>query len=67
MYYIYIYIYIEREREREREAPLVAQLVMNLPAMQETWVYFLEKEMATHSCILAWNKYGPRNLVGYSL
>ena len=35
-------------------------LVKNLPAMQETWVQFLlwedplEKEMATHSSILAW-------------
>ena len=41
-------------------ASLVAQLVKNLPAMQETWVQFLgwedplEKEMATHSSILAW-------------
>ena len=41
-------------------ASLVAQLVQNLPAMQETWVQFLgwedplEKEMATHSSILAW-------------
>jgi len=39
---------------------LVAQLVKNLPAMQETWVQSLgwddplEKETATHSCILAW-------------
>ena len=39
---------------------LIAQLVKNLPAMQETWVRFLgqedalEKEMATHSNILAW-------------
>ena len=38
---------------------LIAQLVKNLPAMQETWVRFLgqedalEKEMATHSNILA--------------
>ena len=38
----------------------VAQRVKNLPAMQETWVWFLgwddalEKEMATHSGILAW-------------
>ena len=37
-----------------------AQLVKNLPAMQETWVQSLgqddplEKEMATHSSILAW-------------
>ena len=39
---------------------LVAQLVKNLPAMQETgvpsvdWKDPLEKEMATHSSILAW-------------
>jgi len=39
---------------------LVAQLVKNPPAVQETWVRFLdwedplEKEMATHSSILAW-------------
>jgi len=35
---------------------LVAQMVKNLPAMQETQVQEdpLEKEMATHSCILAW-------------
>ena len=39
---------------------LVAQLVKNLPAMQETWVWYLsqedplEKEMATHSSIPAW-------------
>ena len=39
---------------------LVAQLVKNLPAVQETQVRFLgredalEKEMATHTSILAW-------------
>ena len=39
---------------------LVSQLVKNLPAVQETWVQSLgwedplEKEMATHSSILAW-------------
>ena len=39
---------------------LVAQMVKNLPAMQETPVqslgkeYLLEKEMATHSSILLW-------------
>ena len=38
----------------------VAQSVKNLPAVQETWVRSLgwedplEKEMATHSSILAW-------------
>ena len=42
------------------EASLVAQMKKNLPAMQETWVRslgwedLLEKEMATHSSILAW-------------
>ena len=38
----------------------MAQTVKNLSAMQDTWVrsqdweYLLEKEMATHSKILAW-------------
>ena len=38
----------------------MAQMVKNPPAMQETWVQslgredILEKEMATHSSILAW-------------
>ena len=41
-------------------ASLVVQLVKNLPAVQETWVWSLgwedplEKEMATHSSTLAW-------------
>ena len=41
-------------------ASLVAQLVKNLPAMQETWVQTpggkdpLKKGMATHSSIRAW-------------
>ena len=41
-------------------ASLVVQLVKNLPAVQETrvrflgWEDLLEKEMATHSSILAW-------------
>ena len=39
---------------------LVAKTVKNLPAMQETWLQslgwedLLEKEMATHSSVLAW-------------
>ena len=43
----------------ERASP-IAQLVKNLPAMQETWDRSLgwedplEKGMATHSSILAW-------------
>ena len=42
------------------QASLVAQLVKNLPAMQETWVQSLgwedplEKGKPTHSSILAW-------------
>ena len=41
-------------------ASLVAQMVKNVPTMQETWVKSLgwedslEKEMATHSSIFAW-------------
>ena len=41
-------------------ASLVAQRLKRLPAMRETWVRSLgredplEKEMATHSSILAW-------------
>ena len=39
---------------------MMAQMVKNLPAMQETWVQSLgqedplENKMATHSNILAW-------------
>ena len=39
---------------------MVAQMVKNLPEMEDTWVQLLgwedplEKEMATHSIILAW-------------
>ena len=44
----------------EKWAPLIAQLVKNLPPMQETQVQSLgredplEKEMATRPSILAW-------------
>ena len=34
--YMYLYIYVER-------ASLVAQTVKNLPAMQETWVWYICK------------------------
>ena len=46
---IYIYVYIWTS--------LVAQLVKNLPAMQDQssgWEYPLEKETAIHYSILAW-------------
>ena len=41
-------------------ASLVAQIIKRLPAIRETWIQSLgwenplEKEMATHSSILAW-------------
>ena len=41
-------------------ASLLAQMVKNLPVMQETWIQYLaqedplEKGMATHSSILSW-------------
>ena len=51
---------------------LVAQLVKNLPAVQETrvqslgWEDPLEKEMATYSSILTCEFHGQKRLVGYS-
>ena len=50
----------------------MAQRVKCLPAMQETRVRFLgredplEKEVATHSSILAWKIPRMESLVGYS-
>ena len=47
------------QSKAQNRASLVAQMVKNLPAMQETWVQSLgqedslEKGMATHSSILA--------------
>ena len=54
-------------------ASLVAQMPKNLPAMQGTWVRYLdwedplEKGVATHSSMHAGESHGPRSLVGYSL
>ena len=51
---------------------LVAQRLKPLPAMQETWVRYLgweeplEKEMATHSSILAWRIPWMEEPGGYS-
>ena len=51
----------------------MAQTVKNLLARQETWVRSLgkedplEKEMATHSGILAWRIPGTEEPGGYSL
>jgi len=54
---------------------LIARSVKNMPEMQEIWVLFLvwedhlEKEMATHSSIVAWRipVFLPveRSLAGY--
>ena len=47
-------------------------MVKSLPAMREIWVRslgwedLLEKEIATHSSILAWKSHGQRSLAGYS-
>ena len=52
--YVYVCVYYING------ASLLVQTVKNLPAVQETWVQSLgwedplEKEMATHSRILAW-------------
>ena len=59
MIFIYIYI-LTHMNNKINAASLVAQLVKNPPAMLDTWVRSLgwkdplEKEMATHSSILAW-------------
>ena len=44
------------EYPQQHKAFFIAQLVKNLPAMQEPWVRKipLEKEMAPNSIILAW-------------
>ena len=57
---------------KQSRASLVAQTLKNLPAMRETWSdpwvgnIPREKEMATHSSILAWRIHGQWNLAGYS-
>ena len=51
---------------------LEAQMVKNLPAVQDTWVQSLHQEdplkkgMPTHSSILAGESHAQRSLVGYS-
>ena len=50
----------------------MAQKVKNVPVMRETWVQSLgwkdplEKKMASHSSILAWEIPRTEGLVGYS-
>ena len=63
---------ILRSSLNENRASLVAQRLKRLPAMLDTWVWFLgqedplEKEMATHSSILAWRIPWTEEPVGYS-
>ena len=63
--------------QTEINAKQVAQIVKNLPAMQETWVQSLGQEdpleecMATHPRVFAWRIlpgefHGQRNLAGYN-
>ena len=53
-------IMIDNKNSYPSRASLLAQMVKHLPTMWETWVQtlgpegLLEKEMATHSSILAW-------------
>jgi len=53
-------VWFNNKRLSNQRASLVAQMLKNLPTMQETWVQFLgwedplEKSMATQSSILAW-------------
>ena len=67
--YIYRYRYIDIYRYR---VSLVAQMVKNLPGMQEIWVRSLgqedpmEKEMATPPVSLPEKFHGQRSLAGYS-
>ena len=62
---VYTYICVYRNS-------LVAQLVKNLPTVQETWVKSLgwedplEKEMAPTLVFLLGKSYRQRSLVGYS-
>ena len=57
---------------RLNKTSLVAQMVKHLPTMWETWVQslgqedLLEKEMATHSSILAWKIPWMEEPVSYS-
>ena len=61
----------EKKKEKSERATQVAQMVKNLPAKQETWVWSLgwedplEKGMATTPVFLPREFHGQRILVGY--
>ena len=65
-------VFFGGDSSRGKKASLVAQMVKNLPATQETWVQFLgwedplEEGMATHKYSCLRNPHGQRSLVGYS-
>ena len=67
-----IFVRLIHDTFSSTRASLVAQLVKNLPAMQETWVQSLgredplEKEMATYSSTLAWRIPWTRSRTGCS-
>ena len=59
--HVHTHTHAQIKQEQGRSgASLMAQMVKNLPAMQETqvpsldWKDRLEKGMATHSSVLAW-------------
>ena len=58
--FMYLLVICILSLEKKTVGPLMAQMIKNLPTMQETRVQSLgqegplEKGMATHSSILAW-------------
>ena len=62
IYIVYFFVYFQDKFRCLNlwTISLVAQMVKNLPTIQETWVWYLgwedplEEGMATHSSILAW-------------
>ena len=58
--YAWVYAYVQLPCTYGQSQDHMVQMVKSLPAMQKTWVRSLgqedplEKEMATHSNILAW-------------
>ena len=68
----WMHVLIYKDSTMFRRVSLVAQMVKNQLAMQETQVPSLgledplEKEMATHFCNLGWKSPMDRSLVGYS-
>ena len=70
MLFFFFFSFLNYMGLRYSRTSLIAQLVKNLPAMQETRVRFLdqedplEKEMATHSSILAWRISWPEEPPG---